>query len=139
MDFPLVLGFPTDSKFEKIVRRHLELSRREAQQFLSGQFPEEISEEGDSKTFAEKLIDQAEDLGAHGVMVMSRRDKAACPPCLNHDGAQYKIPEARQQEPLPHQACENAECRCSYVPIMRAETYADVQGEETDLPGYLDH
>lgn len=139
MDFPLVLGFPTDSKFDIIVRGHLELSRGEAQRFLSGQLPEEISEEWGSSMFAEELIDQAENLGAHGLMVMSHRDEAACSPCLNHDGEQYTISEARQQKPLPHRDCENAGCRCSYVPIMTAEMYAYVKEEETDLPDHLDY
>jgi len=72
MDFPLVPGWPTESKFEKIVRAHTEFSRREAQQFLSGQYlEEETPEELESDEFADKLLERAERFGAHGVMVMS--------------------------------------------------------------------
>ncbi len=92
MSFKVVPGWPTESKFEKIVRSHTEVSRRESQQFLSGQFlKRKVPEELDSNEFAERLIEQAKELGAYGIMVMSRRDRDTCTPCLNHDGKQYTI------------------------------------------------
>lgn len=139
MEFKVVPGWPTESKFEEIVRTFREMSRREARQFLSGHYLEEQNpEELDSVEFAEKLVERAEVLGAYGVMVMSRRDQDTCAPCLNQDGQQYTIRQARRQSPLPHKDCENDECRCSYMPILNEATYARIEGDEPDLPSYLD-
>jgi hypothetical protein len=139
MGFPLVPGWPTESKFEKIVRAHTEVSRREAKQFLSGQYlGEEAPEQLESDVFADRLLDQAEHWGAYGVMVMSRRDEDTCTPCLKQDGKQHTIEEARNQAPFPHGNCANEECRCSYVPILNEETYTRVEGDEPDLPNHLD-
>lgn len=139
VDFKVVPGWPTESKFEKIVRSHTEMSRREAQQFLSGQYLEqEAPEELDSSEFTERLVERAKGLGAYGVMVMSRRDRETCSPCLNHDGEQYTIRDAHRHSPLPHRDCENDECRCRYMPILNDVMYTRIEGDEPDLPRHLD-
>jgi hypothetical protein len=101
---------------------------------------EEISEI-DGEEIAREIADATplqdmkrfEEADMYGVMILSQRDEHACLSCLKHDGEQYTIKERRENPPLPHDGCENEECRCTMLAIPDRETYLDSLGEKPDL------
>lgn len=50
------------------------------------------------------------------VKIVARAD--ACGPCKARQGAVLSVREAQRTAPLPCSACENARCRCVYVPVV---------------------
>lgn len=95
----------------------------------------------DNIDFAEEIAAQSEEerlqdydsVGIYGMMILSQRDEYVCEACLDHDGTQYTMEEAEEYEPLPHDHCENDECRCTSLPIPDEETYREMLGEWPNL------
>jgi ribosome modulation factor len=55
--------------------------------------------------------------GIYGIEVRAPTEEYVCTPCRREDEVVYSIDEALRAPPIPHEHCENGQCRCTYVPI----------------------
>lgn len=118
----------TDDQIEQAAREALDQLQNAASEIDSEDIAQQIADASPQED-----MDRFEKVGIYGVVIMSQRDKYVCRPCLDHDGEMYTIRERRDNPPLPHDECENEECRCTMLPIPDRETYIDMLGDEPDL------
>lgn len=102
------------------------------------QVEEDVQQNLEEAAHGEDDFEHYSDIGVYGVLVMSQRDEHVCKPCLDQDGKVYTLEEAKDDPPIPHDACENDECRCSYLPIMDEETFEEEKASEPDLSNLYD-
>ncbi len=144
----------TDKLVEKIMEEYPDLSKDEARDAaqkvrekfsnaLSDLSQEELDEMAEQVKEDHRKAAEGEGFGPYsnmyGVMVMSQRDEHTCEACLDHDGTYYTLDEAKEKSPIPHDACENEECRCSYLPVPDKETFEEgKKGPDPDLSNLRD-
>lgn len=53
----------------------------------------------------------------YGIKVRAPDGDHVCAVCSSEDEGVYSIEEALETPPIPHEHCEDGQCRCTYVPI----------------------
>lgn len=140
--------FPTEKIVERLKEENPELSETEIREFVEEKKTEfrDALEDIGPDDFAEELANRshqevasdARDVGMYGMWVLSQRDQYVCSPCLDHDGTVYTMEEVEEQNPLPHDDCENEECRCDLMPIPDQDGYEKMKQAEPDLSNLYD-
>jgi hypothetical protein len=53
-----------------------------------------------------------------GVMIVAPPPLSSCGPCRDAHGTVHPIEEALEEPPLPHEDCEQDDCRCTYRAVL---------------------
>lgn len=112
----------TDQVVERHSKRHPNLSAktvRETIRELGEDWDESVLHEELTRRSYTKVLERHLRAGAWGVLVTTQKDDSVCSVCRELDEVAYGIRRALRDKPLPHRACKNESCRCSYLPVFQ--------------------